>query len=173
MLDVEAYPVERHRAARRVEAGVADKLIIGRELHVRPLPGQLQPVVGLEDLFACVVEVAVSQQKAQTAGGKILTMPGRESLVRDRNADLNGDRDRNADDDRYGYGYGNIDADDHSNGHCDVDQDRDCNADLDGHRDHNVDCDRNVDGHANVDGNCDGDGNLDWGRTDSDADAGT
>src|SRR5450755_4255784 len=71
MLDVEAYRPEGDRAAGCVVARIADELIIGAQLHVCPLPWQLQPVIDLENLLMRVAQAPVSEEKSQAAGRQI------------------------------------------------------------------------------------------------------
>src|SRR5436309_9534334 len=65
-LAVESSRENRHRAAIGVVGGVGDELVIGGQ---RDLLVQRVGVIGLEDALAPVVERAVADQDAETAGG--------------------------------------------------------------------------------------------------------
>ena len=68
-LDVGAEGGRRPRAAVAVVAGIVDVLHAGGEINSAP---DVHGVVGLEDIFAAVGEVAVAEEKAEASGGEIV-----------------------------------------------------------------------------------------------------
>ena len=67
-LDVGAERGDEDGAAVAVVAGVDDVLQAGREIDAAP---DVDGVVGLQNIFAAVVELAIAEQKAEAAIGEV------------------------------------------------------------------------------------------------------
>ncbi len=68
-LYVEAERGDEDGAAVAVVAGVVDVLQAGRDVNAAPDVGC---IVGFDDIFAAVVEIAIAEQKAEAAIGEII-----------------------------------------------------------------------------------------------------
>src|SRR5579871_369544 len=76
---------DRDRPAIGVVGGVVDELIIGGEGHA--LADRIG-VIGFENLLRTIVQLAITDQQAEAAGGEEVAMRLRQSV--DRTADANG-----------------------------------------------------------------------------------
>src|SRR3954463_4197484 len=78
-LPVESSRENRHRAAVGVVGGGGDELVVGGQ---RDLLVQRVGVIGLEDALAPVVERAIADQDAETAGGDEVAVISRQRVDR-------------------------------------------------------------------------------------------
>ena len=80
MFSVKTQAKEPYRTAVGVEARISDVLNIRRQLQTRPLPWQLQAVIGFKDLFVGVIQASVVEQKSCAAGREVLAVRRRKTL---------------------------------------------------------------------------------------------
>ena len=76
---------DQRRAAVFVVAGVVDKLCVQRIINAAP---SMKVVITLQDVLACIVQIAVAKQKAQATEAKVVLVIALDRVGYEGNADL-------------------------------------------------------------------------------------